>query len=108
MGNCYTCCHPEGRVLCGPKDLWNCRQVARVLRVAQDDKRDGTTWQAAQGALQSIRGAVQSGTCRQRSLESGTRTQPCSKRPDRIRSSTETCEPPQIPPVYCHPRRDDY
>lgn len=37
-------CHPEGRAFCGPKDLCNlltlrhCRQIARVLRFAQDDK----------------------------------------------------------------------
>jgi hypothetical protein len=37
-------CHPEGRVFCGPKDLCNLpplrhyRQVAQVLRFAQDDK----------------------------------------------------------------------
>jgi hypothetical protein len=37
-------CHPEACAFCRPKDLWTCRQrrrrrqVAEVLRLAQDDK----------------------------------------------------------------------
>ena len=46
----HKTCHPEVRVLCGPKDLctfWHLmwrRQDAQILRSAQDDKDEWNLW----------------------------------------------------------------